>query len=40
MQALVIILALDVLFFAEAYGIDGMASMELHHMFELCFNYK
>ena len=40
MQALVIILALDVLCFTKAYGIEWNGINELHHMFQLCFSYE
>ena len=39
MQALVIILALDVFCLIEAYGIEWNCINELHHVFQLCFSY-
>ena len=40
MQAFVIIIALDVLCFIEAYGIEWNDMNELHHMFQLYFTHE
>ena len=39
MQAHVNILALNVFFIVEAYGIEWNDINELHHVFQLCFSY-